>query len=43
MYLSEFMTLISRVHPTSYRMGTSGSFPVDKAGREADHSPPSSG
>jgi hypothetical protein len=32
----------SGVHPASYPMGTSGSFPgVKAAGREADHSPPS--
>jgi hypothetical protein len=33
----------SGVHPTSYPMGTRGSFTGDKAaGREADHSPPTS-
>jgi hypothetical protein len=33
----------SGVHPTSYPMGTGGSFPgVKRPGREADHSPPSS-
>jgi hypothetical protein len=33
----------SRAHPASYPMGTRGSFPGGKAaGREADHSPPSS-
>jgi hypothetical protein len=33
----------SRAHPASYPMGTRDSFPGDKAaGREADHSPPSS-
>jgi hypothetical protein len=33
----------SGVHPASYPIGTSGSFPGGKAaGREADHSPPSS-
>jgi hypothetical protein len=31
----------SEVHPTSYPMGTGGSFPgVKRRGREADHSPP---
>jgi hypothetical protein len=31
------------VHPTSYKMGTGGSFPgVMRQGREADHSPPTS-
>jgi hypothetical protein len=31
----------SGVHPTSYKMGTVGSFPgVKRQGREADHSPP---
>jgi hypothetical protein len=31
----------SGVHPTSYKMGTGGSFPgVKLQGREADHSPP---
>jgi hypothetical protein len=30
----------SGVHPTSYKMGTGGSFPgVKRQGREADHSP----
>jgi hypothetical protein len=34
----------SGVHPASYPLGTRGSFPGGKAaGREADHSPPSSG
>jgi hypothetical protein len=29
------------VHPTSYKMGTGGSFSeVKRQGREADHSPP---
>jgi hypothetical protein len=33
----------SRAHPASYPMGTRGSFPgVQRPGREADHSPPSS-
>jgi hypothetical protein len=34
----------SGVHPTSYTVGTGGSFPRDKArpGHDADHSPPSS-
>jgi hypothetical protein len=33
----------SGVHPTSYKMGTGGSFPgVKRPGREADHSPPTS-
>jgi hypothetical protein len=33
----------SGVHPTSYKMGTGGSFPgVKRQGREADHSPPTS-
>jgi hypothetical protein len=33
----------SGVHPTSYTMGTWGSFPgVERSGREADHSPPTS-
>jgi hypothetical protein len=33
----------SGVHPTSYKMGTGGSFPgVKRYGREADHSPPTS-
>jgi len=33
----------SGAHPSSYRMGTRGSFPVVKRpGREADHSLPSS-
>jgi hypothetical protein len=33
----------SGVHPTSYKMGTGGSFPgVKWQGREADHSPPNS-
>jgi hypothetical protein len=31
------------VHPTSYKMGTGGSFPgVKRQGREADHSHPTS-
>jgi hypothetical protein len=31
----------SGVHPTSYTMGSGGSFPgVRQQGREADHSPP---
>jgi hypothetical protein len=31
------------VHPTTYPMGTGGSFPgVKRPGREADHSPPAS-
>jgi hypothetical protein len=34
---------IAGVHPTSYEMGTGGSFPgVKRQRREADHSPPSS-
>jgi hypothetical protein len=33
----------SGVHPTSYKMGTGGSFPgVKRQGREAYHSPPTS-
>jgi hypothetical protein len=33
----------SEVHPTSYKMGTGGSFSgVKRQGREADHSPPTS-
>jgi hypothetical protein len=33
----------SGVHPTSYELGTEGSFPgVKRQGREADHSPPTS-
>jgi hypothetical protein len=33
----------SGVHPASYLMGTTGSFPgVKQPGREAEHSPPSS-
>jgi hypothetical protein len=33
----------SGVHPTSYKMGTGGSFPeVKRQRREADHSPPTS-
>jgi hypothetical protein len=33
----------SGVHPTSYKMGTAGSFPgVKRRGRETDHSPPTS-
>jgi hypothetical protein len=33
----------SGVHPTSYKMGTGGSFPgVKRQGREAEHSPPPS-
>jgi hypothetical protein len=33
----------SGVHPTSYKMGTGGSFPgVKRQGREADRSPPTS-
>jgi hypothetical protein len=33
----------SVVHPTSYKMGTGGSFPgVKRQGREVDHSPPTS-
>jgi hypothetical protein len=33
----------SGVHPTSYKMGTGGSFPgVKRQGSEADHSPQSS-
>jgi hypothetical protein len=33
----------SGVHPTSYKMGTGGSFPgIERQGREADHSPPTS-
>jgi hypothetical protein len=33
----------SGVHPTSYKMGTGGSFPgVKRQEREADHSPPTS-
>jgi hypothetical protein len=35
----------SETHPASYPMGTGGPFPGGKArqGRDADHSPPSSG
>jgi hypothetical protein len=35
----------SEAHPASYPMGTGGPFPGGKArpGRDADHSPPSSG
>jgi hypothetical protein len=35
----------SEAHPASYPMGTVGPLPVGKArpGRDADHSPPSSG
>jgi hypothetical protein len=35
----------SEAHPASYPKGTGGPFPGDKArpGRDADHSPPSSG
>jgi hypothetical protein len=32
----------SGAHPASYPMGTRGSFPGGRPGREADHSPPSS-
>jgi hypothetical protein len=33
----------SGVHPTSYKMGTGGSFlGVKRQGREVDHSPPTS-
>jgi hypothetical protein len=33
----------SGVHPTSYKMGTVGTFPgLKRQGREADHSPPTS-
>jgi hypothetical protein len=33
----------SGVHPTSYKMGTGGSFSgIKRQGREADHSPPTS-
>jgi hypothetical protein len=33
----------SGVHPTSYKMGTGGSFPgIKRQGRETDHSPPTS-
>jgi hypothetical protein len=33
----------SEVHPTSYKMGSGGSFPgVKRQGREADHSPSTS-
>jgi hypothetical protein len=33
----------SEVHPTSYKMGTAGSFPgLKRQGREADHSAPTS-
>jgi hypothetical protein len=33
----------SGVHPTSYKIGTGGTFPgVKRQGREADHSPPTS-
>jgi hypothetical protein len=38
-----FREWLSGVHPTSYTMGTGGSFPgVKRPGREADHSPPTS-
>jgi hypothetical protein len=34
---------VSGVHPTSYPMGTGGFLPaVNRLGREADHSPPTS-
>jgi hypothetical protein len=33
----------SEAYPASYRMGNRGSFPeIELAGREADHSPPTS-
>jgi hypothetical protein len=39
--LLRFVQTGSGVHPTSYPMGTGGSFPgVKRPGREADHSPP---
>jgi hypothetical protein len=42
-YLSRRVQNGSGAHPTSYPMGTSGSFRgVKRPGREADHSPPSS-
>jgi hypothetical protein len=38
-----FIKEVTGVHPTSYTMGTGGSFPgVKQPGREADHSPPTS-
>ncbi|PNF30032.1 hypothetical protein B7P43_G05837 [Cryptotermes secundus] len=41
---SPIVQTASGVHPTSYTMGTGGSFPgVKRLGREADHSPPSRG
>jgi hypothetical protein len=42
-FLFHFFQTGSGVHPTSYTMGTGGSFPrVKRPEREADHSPPAS-
>jgi len=38
----EHILFRSGAHPASYQMGTRGSFPGSKAGRDATHSPPSS-
>jgi hypothetical protein len=42
-HLLETVQTGSGVHPTSYKIGTGGSFPgVKRQGREANHSPPTS-
>jgi hypothetical protein len=41
--LLHIVQTVSGVHPTSYKMGTGGSFPgVKRQGRKAAHSPPTS-
>jgi hypothetical protein len=41
--ISNIVQTGSGVHPTSYTMGTGGSFTgVKRPGRQADHSPPTS-
>jgi hypothetical protein len=43
LYLIDVVQTGSGAHPTYYTMGTGGSFPgVNRPGREADHSPPTS-
>jgi hypothetical protein len=42
-FISQIVQIGSGVHPTSYTMGTGGTFPgVNRPGREADHLPPTS-
>jgi hypothetical protein len=42
-FASSIVQTGSGVHPTSYTMGTGGSFPgLKRPGREDDHSPPTS-